>query len=171
MTIDNSTPETVTIPLTQGQVTIVDAIDADLDSLKWSAHRTPSRRKGYQHTAVRKSKGANVHMHRVILERALGRQLSKSEMVDHINCNPLDNRRGNLRLATRAENSRNTYKQSNNTSGFKGVYKISRGQGWYAMITVDGNQIFLGNFDTPELAHTAYCQAARKYHGNFANLG
>jgi hypothetical protein len=56
-------------------------------------------------------------MHRLILG------IPNSE-VDHVNGNPLDNRRVNLRLATRAQNSANTRSRKNTTSKYKGVYWI-----------------------------------------------
>jgi len=42
---------------------------------------------------------------RVIMEQALGRRLTSSELVHHINENPLDNRIENLLLVTRPEHN------------------------------------------------------------------
>jgi len=90
--------------------------------------------------------------------------------TDHINGNGLDNRRSNLRVCTRAQNALNTGAYSNNKSGFKGVsldykYKVK----WRADIQVNGKQIFLGYFDTKELAYQAYVEACTKHHKEFAN--
>lgn len=109
------------------------------------------------------------HLHRMILSRKLERDLLPTEFVDHINGNGLDNRRENLRVATPSQNQHNSRKPKNNTSGYKGVYK--RGNKWCAAIAINYKTIFLGYHDTAELAHEAYCKAAIKYHGEFANEG
>jgi hypothetical protein len=159
---------TVEIKLTQGQVTVIDDIDTDLAEFKWTAAAQPGFR------AVRMSAGPNrtmVYLHRVILSRMIGRPLSKTEITDHIDGNPLNNRRANLRIATIAENSQNRGKARTNKSGVKGVSR-HRGTGkWRAVIGVNGKQIHLGLFTTPEAAHEAYTAAAEKFHGEFANTG
>lgn len=87
--------------------------------------------------------------------------------LDHRNVDPDDNRWSNLRVAvSRSHNSANRRRQSNNTSGFKGVYK-ARAR-WRARIDVGGKRMNLGTFDTPEEAHAAYFNAASLYFGEFA---
>jgi hypothetical protein len=160
---------TITIELTQGRFTQIDDIDADLAKLKWYAVTVHGSFYAVRHSA--RPNRAMVYLHRIILERMIGRSLTKTEFTDHINGNPLDNRRANLRLATNTENMRNRGKYRTNTSGYKGV-DWRRGAGkWRAVIKVNGKQIYLGLFTTPELAHAAYCEAAKKYHGEFANTG
>ena len=90
--------------------------------------------------------------------------------VDHINGNREDNRICNLRLATRAENLRNSKRHKDNKSGYKGVCRDSRlkGNQWRATIWVDGKLKHLGYFATPEAAHLAYCDAAERHFGEFA---
>jgi hypothetical protein len=91
---------------------------------------------------------------------------------DHIDGNGLNNVYApckpinNLRPATKSQNSANTGKRSDNTSGKKGVSRS--GLKWRAAISYLGRTIHLGYFNTPELAHEAYRQAALKYHGEFA---
>ena len=92
----------------------------------------------------------------------------KGLVVDHINTNPLDNRKANLRICTRAENARNLNPRKNNKFGLKGV-KEMEGR-IYALIKINGKQIWLGTYPTPELAAKAYDRAAIKYHGEFARL-
>lgn len=166
----NDTQETITIQLTKGQQTVISAIDADLADYKWTASAILDI--GFR--AVRKSprpKRMTILLHRVILERMIGRTLTSTEFTDHIDGNPLNNRRENLRIATSAENQHNRSKPRNNKSGYKGVTWQSAVGKWRAQIKVNGKAIYLGLFTTPEAAHEAYCIAARELHGKFFNPG
>lgn len=169
MATNNHTPRSIEIPLTKGYVAIIDITDADLASRKWCINL--SARGAYAVGSIKRENGAryNQIMHRLILSRAIGRELTSLEVVDHINGDKLDNRRKNLRLATYAENTRNSKRPRNNKTGYKGVHFI-RGK-WTAQITYQGRCIRLGEFSTPEQAHKAYCDAAWMYHGRFANFG
>lgn len=93
------------------------------------------------------------------------------EDIDHINNNKADNRFENLRQATRSQNHHNKGPMPFNTSGYKGV-TFHKGAGkWMARVAdVDGSQIYLGLFPTPEAAYEAYCHAAKRLHGEFARL-
>jgi hypothetical protein len=103
-------------------------------------------------------------LHRAILNAPVGLE------VDHINGDGLDNRRSNLRLATREGNQRNRAARRDNTSGLKGVsLHVSTGK-WQARIRTGGEQVYLGVFTTPEAAHEAYAEAAIRLHGKFARI-
>lgn len=125
---------------------------------------------GYVQTEIGSRKNGTrrtMRLHRLIL------QPQDNEIVDHINRDPLDNRRANLRIADRSKNGMNRTAQANNKSGFKGVckkYKRGKWTGnWQANITVRGKSYNLGTtFPTPELAHAAYVKAAEQLHGEFA---
>lgn len=98
-------------------------------------------------------------------------------MVDHINGNGLDNRRSNLRSTGPLGNNRNsrkpaTYKGRQPTSVFKGVSLNRNGvsRPWRAVIKVNYKQIYLGSFDTEELAAAAYDTAAAEHFGEYAQL-
>lgn len=84
--------------------------------------------------------------------------------TDHINGVRHDNRIANLREATQAENHQNRSKQSNNNSGFIGVYWDSKRDKWCADIQAGKKRIRLGRFDAPESAHAAYLTAKAKLH-------
>lgn len=147
-----------TVPLTQGQVALVDDEDFELVS----KHKWYAAKRGYRFYAQRRVNRRIVQMHRLLTKAPTGLE------VDHINGNTLDNRRSNLRLATRSQNEWNRNKQSNNTSGFKGVI-FSEGK-YKARIRVFKKLYFLGSFEEKEKAALAYNNAAKKYHGEFANL-
>jgi hypothetical protein len=104
-------------------------------------------------------------MHRLIV----GLSNDDKRVVDHIDGNPLNNQRSNLRVCAPSQNIKNQRLRTDSTSGLKGVSKY---QGyWRARIQVDGKRINLGNFSTREEAHAAYCLAARQFHREFANFG
>jgi len=89
-----------------------------------------------------------------------------SEEVDHIDVDPSNNRWSNLRAATRQQNQANTGARS--PLGMKGV---SRKRGRYrARISIDGKQVQLGTFATPEEARAAYVAAAQEHFGEFARV-
>lgn len=89
--------------------------------------------------------------------------------VDHINGVRTDNRLANLRICSRAENSRNTASKTASASLYKGVYR-SNGCGWRAAIRERGRQVHLGCFRDEVEAANAYDEAARRIFGAFARL-
>jgi hypothetical protein len=91
------------------------------------------------------------------------------QMVDHINRNPLDNRKENLRFCTRGQNLCNSIGHLNRASKYKGV--TPRGDGsnkWRAYIAYNGKRINIGSFQSEANAAYFYNEAARKLHGEFA---
>ncbi len=104
------------IPLTQGQITIVDDIDhEELSRRKWRAQWSPSTESFY---AVRWSPVLNgkkyvIRMHRQIL----GLKHGDKREGDHVNHDTLNNRRSNLRIVTHRENLSNRRDQSKHGVG------------------------------------------------------
>lgn len=90
--------------------------------------------------------------------------------IDHINLVRDDNRISNLRIATPSQNKMNGKVQADNRLGVKGVRKRRNGR-YSARITINGNLVYIGTFDTAEEAHSAYCDMAKKHFGAFANYG
>jgi len=87
--------------------------------------------------------------------------------IDHVNGDRSDDRIANLRPCSRRENAWNTRGRS--ASGFKGVYRAENcTPKWHAKISVKGETLHLGSFDTKEEAAAAYDAAARRHHGEFA---
>lgn len=73
--------------------------------------------------------------------------------IDHINQNKLDNRKDNLRVATKQQNLFNHGIQRNNISGVKGVRWNKKNRKWVAYISFNGEQKYLGSFNNIEEAH------------------
>lgn len=103
---DGSDIPFITIPLTKGYQAIVDPEDADLAHLKWQITRGRYAMRRPRIPGSRTERLA-VLMHRVILERKLGRPIQPGMVVDHVNGNGLDNRRANLREASVSLNAYN----------------------------------------------------------------
>lgn len=152
---------TIELPISRGYVAKIDDIDADLAKVKWFAL---CEKHNY---VVRRNKERRIYLHRVVMARIVGRELVKSDIVDHINGDRLDNRRSNLRLVTPSQSSQNTSKSYSNRSGYKGVTFNKKARKYLAKICVDRKHIYLGLFETPEQAHAAYCEASKKYHGEY----
>ena len=122
----------------------------------WMINRKKDRHYLYCSHAAHK----NIPFHRILLNHPDGD-------VDHKNHNGLDNRKENLRHATRQQNSFNTRKRSNNTSGFKGVSYCKSTDKWVARIRIGNTYKNLGRFPTPEEAHAAYCLAGKQHMPEF----
>lgn len=162
------------IPLTHGQVAIVDESDYEkLSAHKWHAFRPPHSKNWYAvREAYREGEGPTrnrryrSHMHRVILDVD---DCKKHLFVDHINGNGLDNRRSNLRLVTHSQNHMNERRRSDNASGHKGVSRASTiSERWQANITANGKTHYLGIFPTIQEAIEARREAGQKLHGEYA---
>lgn len=86
--------------------------------------------------------------------------------VDHINGDVLDNRKSNLRLANRSQNTRNVSVHKDNKLGKKGIHKV--GSKYRALIYVNKSSLHLGYFSNIESATNARRIAEEKYFGEYA---
>lgn len=139
--------------------------DSDVDlfrSYKWTVVE-PSP--GYVYLGYRTSWADG---HKAILFHREALKAGKGYFVDHIDGSTKNNKRENLRLCTHAENMRNRKVNKNSRTGVKGVSQ--RGNKFRAVITANGARKILGTFDTLEIAHQAYCLAAKSLHGEFARF-
>lgn len=94
----------------------------------------------------------------------------KGFCTDHIDGNKLNNRRSNLRTATKSQNSQNRPVSPTSTSGYKGVCLCKKTGNWLARIKLYAKTIQLGSFPTKEAAAIAYNNAAIKHFKDFACL-
>lgn len=84
--------------------------------------------------------------------------------IDHINCNPTDNRFVNLRDVTRGENLQNLIRpHKDNQSKYLGVSKTKNNK-WCAQITIKGIKKTKSGFNTPQEAHDYYISLKREHH-------
>jgi HNH endonuclease/AP2 domain len=90
--------------------------------------------------------------------------------VDHRDTDCANDTWGNLRQATHSQNQANRRRPSNNTSGFKGVFRDRRSSKWRARIVVNRKRKDLGSHVTREAAHAAYRAAAVDHYGDFARF-
>lgn len=95
-------------------------------------------------------------------------QLFGLSNYDHIDRNPLNNRRNNLRKATIQDNNRNRGLFKNNTSGVMGVNWENKRDRWRARIYIDKHRLELGFFVNKEDAIRVRLLAEKEYYGVFA---
>ena len=157
---------------------------------KWYAHDVNTGGRVDYIYAVNGKRDMSIH--RVVMQASAGMH------VDHINGDRLDNRKQNLRICTRSENSRNKKLRCDSQSGFKGVYyaknpayevflehgpKLKKdgtpmprqakpySKPWRAYIGDPANarrHIGLGYYATAEEAARAYDEKAIELHGEYA---
>lgn len=98
-----------------------------------------------------------VLLHRFIVDAPAGR------VVDHINRNPLDNRKSNLRIVSQSENMMNrSGPNSNSTTGVLGVTFDKERRRFIAQINLHGRHKFLGRFRSLEEAAQAAAVARKE---------
>lgn len=161
----------VTVLLTKGYSTTLDAADfhelfkpdaAGVPSVRWHAFVEPSGSVYATRTETLPKKRMR-WLHRDILVPGDGMD------VDHADNDGLNNRRSNLRPATRSQNLANRPKHRGR-GRFKGVYwDKSRGL-WQAMTRANGKNLHLGRFADEIDAARAYNAAALRIWGEFARL-
>lgn len=89
-------------------------------------------------------------------------------VIDHANCDSLDDSWNNLRECTSAQNCYNKSVTSRSASGVKGVFWDKERNKWSTYITKDYKVRFIGRFDTIEAAKAAYDKKAAELFGEFA---
>ena len=100
----------------------------------------------------------------ILLHRFIMDVTDQTILVDHINHNKLDNRRENLRLATRQQNSFNSKPINGKT---KGIYQDSNSGKWVSQICVNGKMKHLGKFYDKNDAILARVEEEKKSQGEY----
>lgn len=154
----------VLIVLNKGYVSVVDPEDADLGLVTWSAQEAT---RGVVYAVRRDPVGRKIYLHREIGARA-GLDV-EARQIDHKDHDGLNNRRLNLRSATRTDNNRNMRRHFDNQVGAKGV-SLTVSNRYRARIWKDGKEVLLGCFATVSEASQAYAAAADEHQGEFACL-
>lgn len=155
------------IPLTQGQVAIVDDEDFErVNQFKWCAQWNKYTKSYYavKNTTIAKGKRIIEGMHCFIIGVSDGKQ------VDHIDHDTLFNVRQNLRECTNRQNQCNQKKHAGCSSQYKGVCWQKRGRRWMAQIGNDSHHLYLGIFKNEVDAARAYDAKARELFGEFSYL-
>ena len=134
--------------------TIVDEdIYYDLLNYKWVINN-----QGY----IRNNK--LIFLHRFIMN------YNGDNYVDHINNNPLDNRKENLRIVTPAQNAMNKKPFKNGSSKFIGVFFHKKTNKWCASITFENMKKYLGTYQNEIDAAKARDLATKKFYGEYGKL-
>lgn len=108
----------------------------------------------------------NILMHRLVMNAC-----DDAVQIDHIFHKKNDNRKSQLRIATRSQNSMNMTLREDNSSSVTGVTYKSRNKLWVAQIQVNNKYIYLGSFAKFEDAVKARKEAEEKYFGEYAFKG
>ena len=140
-----------------GTSTVIDAEDVPLVlGVKWAYS------KGYVRPSANRANAGVPLLHRLI-----ARVNDPAVRVDHIDGDPLNNRKANLRPSDASTNGWNRASLNrNNTSGVRGVSR-NRG-GWMAYLDVNRKRIHLGTYPTVEAAAQARRAGELEYFGEFA---
>jgi len=120
--------------------------------------------RGYVVSATRTDEGRKgLRLHRYLMDCT-----DTKLVVDHINHNPSDNRKTNLRVCTQQQNMFNQRPNTRNKSGVKGVRFITQMNKWETRFKFDGKERAVGYFDNLADAIALRKQYEEKYYGEFS---
>lgn len=151
----------VEVPLTNGGFAVVNTTDAPIVlQYRWCGLQRRGRTTRYARS-TQLIDGKHQLLHRFLTAAKDG------QLVDHRDRDGLNNRRSNIRIATRSQNGANRDANPTNRLGVKGVRRRKSGR-FEARIIVAKRYIHLGDFSTVEEASLAYRKAAAIHFGEFA---
>lgn len=104
--------------------------------------------------------GKHIRLHQLVLD-------FPNQLIDHINRNPSDNRKSNLRLSDKQLNSINRDCNKNSKTQVRGVCKLKNGK-YMARTCIDYKDIYLGCFETMEEAKLKREEFKKQYFGEYS---
>jgi hypothetical protein len=125
----------------------------------WKIVENNSSGYGYNHIRINNKM---IKRHRLIaycflgLDDIVGR-LDKTNVIDHIDGNRLNNSVANLRITNQSGNNQNR-------KDVKGYSFYKQNKKYQARIMINNKQIHLGSYDTEEEARQAYLEGKRIHH-------
>jgi hypothetical protein len=140
--------------------------DSDLEKVSGKTWRLIKVSNGAQYVgwkSHKNGKDVTVYLHRFVMGNP------KGKMIDHINGDPFDNRRENLRASTNSQNQMNS-KGKAHSSVYKNVYWNKKLGKWKAQIDADGQTFFFGYFENERHAALVVDLNLPILHGEFARL-
>ena len=143
------------------------AVDIDVDDIRilgqrsWRVRRATTKKENFY--VVASTGDRTLYLHRELMNP------EKGQCVDHIDWNGLNNRRENLRVCSKADNTRH-YTREKGACGFHGVFfNPDRGR-YRARLSIGGKGHSFGYFLTAEEAALARDKAVLEHYGIFATL-
>jgi HNH endonuclease len=124
---------------------------------RWSANEVGSKTYIFSYNKWGGEKRKSLYIHRFILG-----DVPKSKVVDHINGNPLDNRKLNLRICSQAENVQNRRNGKKTSAGVRGV-RVTKNGRYQAGFRSSGKYHYVGTFDTLGEANKEIIIMRKKY--------
>lgn len=123
----------------------------------------------YAVTLNKKMFSRNFRVHRLVAMAFIDKEIeNKKLVVDHKDRNPINNRLDNLRIVSYRQNNLNKGLCKRNKSGYKGVHYHKQRNKWCAIININGKSSYIGLFDSPEEAGSAWMEKAKILRGDFA---
>lgn len=154
------------IPLTRGKWAIVDAEDYErLSRWNWHLSGSIARNNFYAARGTRVGgKHRLIRLHHAVLG------LDGGIMVDHVDGDPLNCRKSNLRICNAAGNSQNHKRTSRNKSGHTGINWHPTNKQWIVRVGSGRARKYIGGFKTLEAAVVARNAAFAEHYGEFARF-
>lgn len=125
---------------------------------------------GYVVTTDHHGARGQIRLHRMVMNYP-------DMMIDHVDGNPLNCQKANLRLCNKSQNAVNTPKKdmsayvgAKRKSKYKGVYWSWRNGKWLAQIGYNFRVIYGGYFESENDAAMKANELYSKHHGEFAKL-